>query len=246
MRSRMQFFSAVLNIDHDKINRSTYCLIWYHAIVAKSKIQLHMLKQRIQLSFKKETDANFLTKSTHISTSMTDNPAFPDPVPPLASVQAAVSDYAQKLIAATGLGRTNVADKNQARQVLEDLLFQLGLYVMFAANGNVAALVSSGYTLTKEPQPRKLEAPGNVTLSNGISSGELVSGIAKGNASSFIHEITDVFAGEDTVWTSFATTTSQFTFTKLTPGRQYWVRIALVANRRQLAYSNVATQFATL
>ena len=202
--------------------------------------------QRLQLSFRKFPDSNFLTKGVLIVTSMTNNPAFPSPIPTLADVQNALDKYSSDLNAAGSLGRVNVADKNQSRAILEQLLFQLGLYVMFIANGDVAILASSGFTLAKDPQPRRLENPGNVVLTYGITSGELNSAVAKGNASSFIHQVTDALPTDSTNWTSYPSSTCQFTFTNLTPGKQYWVRVAAVGNRKQIAYSTIATQFASL
>ncbi len=205
-----------------------------------------MKTSKIQLSFRSFTDSNFLTKAGNIGTSMTNNPFFTDPVPTIAEVLAALGIYGQKLDSAKSGGRNAVAEKNQSRGILEQLLFQLGLYVMFIANGDEAILVSSGFTLTKMPQPRKLENPGNVTLTYGITAGTLVSSVPKGNATGFIHEITDALPTEETNWTSYPSSTSSFTFTNLTPGKQYWVRVAAVGNRKQIAYSNIATQFASL
>jgi hypothetical protein len=201
---------------------------------------------KIQLSFASYTDADFLQKSQYIVTSMTNNPSFPSPIPTLADVQEATGAYAEALNAAASLGRVAVAEKNAARATLEGLLAQLGMYVMFVANGDEAILATSGYTLAKIPQPRKLENPGNVTLTDGISAGELNSFVPKGNATSFIHQITDATPTEATNWSNFPASTSQYTFTNLTPGKQYWVRVAAIGNRKQIAYSNVATQFARL
>jgi hypothetical protein len=205
-----------------------------------------MKKSSIQLSFTRMTDSNFLTKGNFIHTSMSGNPFFPSPVPTLAEVEGAIALYTTKLLAATGLGRVNVAEKNQARDELERMLYKLGLWVMFMADGVEAVLASSGYTLVKEPQPRTLDKPGDVTLTYDITSGTLISSIPKGNASSFIHEITDAPPTESTAWKSYPASTSQFTFTGLIPGRQYWVRVAVVGSRKQIAYSNIATQFASL
>jgi hypothetical protein len=205
-----------------------------------------MKRQSIQLSFTKLSDSNFLTKANFINVSMSGNSFFPSPIPTLAQVQEAIDLYDAKLLAATGLGKVNVAEKNQAREVLEQLLYKLGLWVLFMADGVEAVLASSGYTLVKEPQPRTLDKPGDVTLTYDITSGTLISSIPKGNASSFIHEITDAPPTENTVWKSYPASTSSFTFTGLIPGRQYWVRVAVVGSRQQIAYSNIATQFASL
>src|SRR5947207_2826398 len=111
-----------------------------------------MKLQKVSISFTRFSDADFLNKAEHILTSMTGNPAFTNPVPSLAELQAAIAKYSQDLIAAEGLGRTNVAEKTKSRLALEAVVSQLGMYVMFVANGDKAILTSSGYTLNKDPE----------------------------------------------------------------------------------------------
>ena len=185
-----------------------------------------------------------MNKGGNIVLSLTDNPAFPSPIPPLADVQDALSTYSAALVTAESLGRDNVSAKNQARAILELLLGQLGRYVMFVANGDENALVSSGFPLAKDPQPRTLVNPGNVTLENGISTGELISSVAKGNASGFVHQIADILPTEATVWTSHPSSSRKYVFKNLTPGKQYWVRVIAIGFRGQQAISNVSTLFA--
>jgi hypothetical protein len=159
-------------------------------------------------------------------------------------LQAAIATYTTDLTAAADLGRVNVANKNQSRQVLTEVLVQLGRYVTYVAAGDENILVASGYTVSKDPQPRHLENPGTVTLSNGNTSGTIVSMVKKGNAYSYLHEITDVLPTESIVWTKLPSNSKQFTFTNLIPGKQYWVRVAAIGYRNQVAYSTVATLFA--
>ena len=210
-------------------------MLWYLKI-------LYMRSSKINISFTAYTDSNFLTKAGHIATCMGD-PIFVAPVPTLAEVQMALGVYGDAVIAAESLGRTNVIAKNQARKALEVLLAQLGRWVMFFANGDLNILGASGYTISKEPQPRHLENPGNVVLANGITSGSMTAAVARGNADSFLHEISDVLPIEATVWTKYPSNNSQFVFTGLTPGKQYWVKVAAVGSRNQVAYSNIGTLF---
>jgi hypothetical protein len=72
----------------------------------------------------------------------------------------------------------------------------------------------------------------------------MISFVKRGNANSYLHEIADTLPTDSTVWTKFPSGNSQFTFTSLTPGKQYWVRVAAIGFRNQVAYSTVATQFA--
>jgi hypothetical protein len=200
--------------------------------------------QKINLSFASYTDSGFLTKGTLILSSMTGNPDFPTPTPAIADVSTAVGNYSDALNAAAGLGRVNVAQKNKARQDLEAILKQLGLYVMSVANGDAAMLTSSGFTLSKMPEPKYITNPGNVTLSNGVTSGELVDAVPTVPGTRvYYHEIADAAPTEETVWTRYQSSRSRFVFTGLIPGRQYWVRVAAVGPGEQIAYSTVATQF---
>ena len=203
-----------------------------------------MKKQKISLSFRGYSDSAFLGKAGHIASSMANNTYFPTPVPALADVQEALDAYSAALLAAADLGRTNVASKNQARLILEQLLAQLGMYVMFIANGDPLILTSSGYTLNKLPEPRYIENPGNVVLSNGITSGEINSSVKNVATSGYLFEITDTLPAPDTVWTSIPSSRSQFVFKNLAAGKQYWIRVAALGNRNQIAYSTIATIFA--
>ena len=203
-----------------------------------------MRLQKICLSFRPFSDSDFQTKAIFILTSMTGNPSFSDPIPTLAEVQTAVGNYSSALSAAAGLGLINVAQKNKARRELEALLQQLGMYVMYVANGDAAILTSSGYTLTKMPEPSYISNPGNVTLKNGVTSGELVDSVPQVNAARvYFHEICDTAPTETTTWTRYQSSKARFVFTGLTPGKQYWVRVAAVGTGEQIAYSTVATQF---
>lgn len=200
---------------------------------------------RLTTSFSAYSDANLETKAQAILASMTGNLYFPDPVPNIAELQTAITNYSNALIAAASLGRDNVASKNACRKLLVTALVQLAAYVTYAANGNETALISSGFTLAKNPEPRYITNPGSVTLSNGVTAGQLVSSVPRVNgASSYLHEICAEQPTEQTVWTSNASSRSQFVFKGLLPGKKYWVRVGALGSGDQLAYSPVASQFA--
>ena len=204
-----------------------------------------MKTPKISISFSRFTDSAFETKAEHILASMTGNPVFTDPIPTLVDVQAAVTAYSPQLVGAAGLGRTAVAEKNKSRKILELLLSQLGMYVMYIANGDAAVLTSSGFTVIKEPESNFITNPGNVTLGNGVTSGQLEASVkAVKGARSYLHQITDVQPAEDTVWKSTPSSRSKYVFNNLVPGKQYWIRVAATASGEQVAYSPVASQFA--
>jgi hypothetical protein len=202
-----------------------------------------MEKQKINLNFKDYTDANFGIKGSVIVESLNTVPEYKMVVPAIAILQAASARYNAALLAADDLGRNNVAEKSESRLALEDMLYQAGLYVMNVANGIKALLIKSGYDLRKETEISYIDNPGPVTLTNGITTGELICSVVRGpKAKFFKHEITDELPTDATVWISHTVTTCKFTFTNLQVGKQYWVRVAAVGSRKQIAYSPVATQ----
>jgi hypothetical protein len=204
-----------------------------------------MKMQKITTSFSGYSDANLEQKAAYILEKMTGNDFFPAPVPTMEDFGASISAYNAALTAAAGLDRVKVALKNEARLSLEILLAKLGMYVMNVALGNVAMLTSSGFTLRKPGDPQYIDNPGNVTIANGVTSGELVVSVAavKG-AKSYLHQLATELPTDATEWVSTSSSRSKFTYTELQPGKQYWLRVAAIGSREQIAYSPVATQFA--
>ncbi len=204
-----------------------------------------MKMQKISTSFSAYSDANLEQKAEYILEQMTGNLVFDKPAPTLVEVGSTLTAYSGALVEATGLDRTKVAIKNQARTNLEVMLAKLGMYVMNVALGNVAMLTSSGFTLIKASEPQYISNPGNVTISNGVTSGELVASVTSvRSAKSYLHQIATELPTDTTQWESNSSSRSKFTYTSLQPGKQYWVRVAVIGSRGQIAYSPVATQFA--
>lgn len=203
-----------------------------------------MKTQKISISFTTYTDANLLTKSEFILQSMTNNPAFANPVPPLTDLQTAVNDYSTALTNAATLDRNAVSIKNDKRAALEAILKQLGMYVMYVANGDVTILVSSGFSLTKLPAPSHLDTPGYPDLVNGSSSGQLLSSSPRiTGAVCYLHEITAEPLSDSSVWQSTPKSKSNNTFTGLEAGKKYWVRMAAVGTSDQVTYGPAASLY---
>ncbi len=203
-----------------------------------------MKTSRLNLSTSNYSDADFLSKAYYVLASMTGNAAFPTPVPPLSDLSAAIDAFGASVIAAAAGNHAMVAAKNERRVTLDGIFGQLAMYVMYVANGSTEILASSGFTLSKQPEPVYITNPGNVTLTNGVTSGELESvvGTVKGSKL-YLHQISDSEPTANTVWDTRTCSRSKYTFKALTPGQKYWVRVAATASGDQIAYSTVATQF---
>jgi hypothetical protein len=201
-------------------------------------------KPRVLINFSDYRDDALENKAESILQMMTGNVNFSDPIPPLTVVQAALTAYSEALVNAASKDIAKVAAKNAYRKNLELQLNQLGMFVNYAANGDAAKLATSGFTMAKTPASNQLESPGNVTLSNGVNTGELQSKVPvpKG-AKSYLHQITADPLTENSTWESMASSRCTNTFTNLQPGKKYWVRVAAIGTKEQVAYSNVASQY---
>ena len=190
-------------------------------------------------------DPEFLQESQYVLECMTGNPVFPTPVPTLEDLAIAINDYSEKLVVAAGKDQVMIAEKTQSRLFLEGLMGKLGLYVMFTAMGDEAAIKGSGFPTVKERTSRYITNPGNVTITNGVTSGQLESRVKSQKAvRSYQHQITDSEPTETTVWDVRSVSTCRYVFNGLTPGKRYWIRVAVVGPGDQIAYSPVASKYA--
>ena len=198
----------------------------------------------LRLNFAKFSDSDMLKKAHQILQDMTGNPFFTSPIPSLADLQLAITTYSTALVNATNLGRLYVAEKNKARNDLELVLRQLGMYVMYIANGSDVVLISSGFDLAKQPEARSITTPGSVNLSSGITTGQLVAQVtAQAAAKSYTHEYTLYPVTAASVWKANPSSRSKSTFNGLEAGKKYAVRVGIVGNNEEVAYSPIATSF---
>src|SRR3954453_20521100 len=104
---------------------------------------------KIATGFARYTDNNLAEKAQHIVNSLTGNAAYPAPNPELPDVQAAIDLFTTALANQANTGKQGTLVKNQRRDVLEQLLSDLALYVQTLGGNDAVKLQSSGYDLQK-------------------------------------------------------------------------------------------------
>jgi hypothetical protein len=201
---------------------------------------------KVLVNFTGFTDAAIDGKAQSIINAMTGNANFPKPLPTIADLTTAASDYANALsIAKTGT-RTDIAVKNQERDALEALLRDLASYVNFTAKGDRAMLLSSGFDISKNGDATPvITKPESISLVNGENPGELTLSVGTvPGARAYTHEYTSDATLSEVNWQRITVTTSAYTFSGLQPGKQYFCRVAVVGTRGQMVYSDVISRFA--
>lgn len=200
-----------------------------------------MTKIKIITSFIKYNDADLEQKAELIIDSMSGNPNFANPVPPIADLQAATIAFDAAIIKAKEGGKKEQLARDLKRDELIAVLDKLALYVQMEGDGDDVALASSGFSLSKprqavgilpKPQSFKVqpENPGSIKLSLKIIRG----------SKSYQYEYRKK---GDEAWSVAVFTKSHFLLTGLESGQQYEFRVTAVGTSEQRIYSDTISSY---
>ncbi len=113
------------------------------------------MSKHLIIRFEALSQADLLAKATHIVVCLRNNPYFPmpwpTPVPSLDGVEVLVNEFASKYQAALNGDRLKIAERNVISEEMIQQLKKIARYLEVVADGNEAALISSGYDLTHVP-----------------------------------------------------------------------------------------------
>lgn len=200
-----------------------------------------MRKPRIINSFVKFSDADLEQKAELIISSLKDNTHYPTPSPPLTELQAATDAFDLAITKAKEGGKVEKLERDNKRKELVDLLRKLALYVQMEGDGDDVALATSGFSLSKAPQPVGIlpkpqrftvvpKTPGIVTLTLKTIYG----------AKTYQYEYRP--KGEEK-WLVQAETKPTLLLTNLESGIEYEFRVTGIGSNPQRIYSDVISSF---
>jgi hypothetical protein len=184
--------------------------------------------------------AQLLVTSQHILTGMTGNAAYPAPLPTLAELTAARNAFSAAVDAARD-SRLQIVVRNRQRVAFVALLRTLALYVQATSGGDLATLLSSGFTAQRRKQPvGPLPAPANLRLVRGRNSGQI---IARCNTMRQAGAYGWRYASAATpaTWVGVASTYAASTIIEgLIPGTQYTVQAQALGTAGPSDWSDAA------
>ena len=132
-----------------------------------------MKNQKARISFVKVKDHELTVVGQNIVNKMTINAHFSEPKPALMSVQEMIITYSDALLKAKDGSKQDTAYKNACRLNLENALSSLGSYVNLTAQADIVKLESSGFPLSKIPEPIGILAAPTITVTYGNNPGEI-------------------------------------------------------------------------
>jgi hypothetical protein len=200
-----------------------------------------MTKSKIVTSFPRYRDTELDNKAKFIISSMTGNVNFVTPVPSLAEIAAAHTDYTVALGDAETGGKGAVALKNKTRDILEALLVKLAHYVLIYGNDDEVILLSSGFSLSKGINPVGiLPKPTGFSVKS-AEKGMATLKLTKINGAG-VYQFEYRVVGTE-VWTTFLSTKSAALVEPLTSGLEYEFRVTAAGSADERVYSDILKSF---
>lgn len=202
-----------------------------------------MATARLIYQFDAFSEPDFLARSGYIVSSMTDNPAFPEPypapVPSVARLRQDFDTYRDAYHAALQRDTGKIALRNEARRILTRGLQALAVYLDLVADGDDTRLGTTGFEL-RRTTPRApaggsvsgpLGRPDNFRVGQGPRAGMLQ--IDAGNVRGAMGYEIQICQGDpmdDSRWKSAVTVRSvRQTLLADLPTGPTWVRLRAVA-----------------
>ena len=190
----------------------------------------------------KDKDVVLAAAIARILAAMTGNAAYPSPVPTLATLTAAHDAFVVAVEANDG-GVRAVLARDEARENLAEVVWQMAGYVQHACKGNRLTLVTSGFAAQRDRSPgleQPLSPPAVLKVRQGKASGQAIVRCARVR-SARLYQWRYATAQAPTVWI-LGDTTSRIasTLIGLTPATQYLLQVRVLGKQGASDWSNSA------
>ena len=203
------------------------------------------MQLKLQNGFAQMSDAKLETRSNQILESMTGNINFPSPVPSIPDLQMAIGKYSIALALCATSDRVKIAEKNELRMLLIEMLHKLARYVLFMSDDNNAIALTSGFNVAPERQRRVLSKPDPLILFGGKNPGEISCiGNRVIGARSYIFQYATHENMSTGNWSSIPSTHIKTVLPSLSTGVLYYCRVAAIGSGSQVVYSDVVSRTA--
>ena len=152
---------------------------------------------RVLINFSRATDDSLKVIAITVHQGLTGNPAFPSPIVPLSALETAINAFSDARVAQEQGGTMATAAKKNKRDALVTLLRKLAGYVEDNCDGNLATLLSSGFTAASTSHTQSpLPAPFIIQIFNG-NTGQLLVRLREPIANAKCYEFRYAAVGAD-------------------------------------------------
>ncbi|MGI9086777.1 MAG: hypothetical protein ACR2HH_03390 [Chthoniobacterales bacterium] len=202
------------------------------------------LLARVSLAFALLINTQLIAFARNVVTLLTGNAQYPTPNPALTVVTTAINAFETALHDALDGGRLLIATRNALREELLTLMRQLAAYVQGHCDGDLVALLSSGFDAIKAKSPSYLpDIPGNQRLAQNGSSGTLTFSFDR-VANALNYSIQSATSPDGPWGDRGLSTKIRVAIDNLTPGKVYWARACANGSAGSSDFGGPATAMA--
>jgi Fibronectin type III domain len=205
---------------------------------------------RVKLDFKGLAPADKVIRAEQIVTSLTGNPHFPTPNPPLTAVTSALNGLRAALVEtqqARHQAFAKTVAQNESEDALDQVMRQLAAYIDNVSAGDETMIRSAGVSVRSATIATgdDFTAPTALSVSEGDHDGELdLHWNSVKRARSYIIE-RSADPPTDSSWSQVQVVTrSSATISGLTRGAKYWFRVAAINSGGQSGWSDPVMKIA--
>jgi hypothetical protein len=199
------------------------------------------MKAIILKSYKRERDSELGTFATRLDEGLTD-PFFSDAPEELAELRKILPGYRIACADAKGRDTVAVSLKKDLKTRIIGLITVLDAYVTRKCNGDRTLLLTSGFYISGEKGEAAEPTIGKLDVELGPP-GIITTSIKRmGKVRAYVHQYATEPPTADTPWKGETTLHPSHTFTGLTSGKTYWLRIMVLSSTGAMVYSPVESR----
>jgi len=184
-----------------------------------------MKAKRVIINFVRFTVVALILLGRSVVEKMTGNDYFTTPNPKLVDVTAAIDDLEEKAALAKDGSKLDKSNEKMSKKRLVELLRKLAWYVEAIAVGDENILISSGFELSKDPEPSQRD---DFWIMAGLNPGEFLIGcVAYAKAASYIWQVSvdDTLPVNDSDWLFAGASKQRKMYLSGTPETKRWFRV---------------------
>jgi hypothetical protein len=183
--------------------------------------------------------AEFGQRLNNIIKCMNGNPNFTELQAAINALLAEATNFQALVLKALTRDKEAIIARDGSREKITTMLHNLGYSVTAVAQGNVEVLASSGFSYTQPQKPTPpLQKPGAPKLASGINGGEINCKATRQKGMRSVNyyitaDASKLAAASSNGWDIKSYNKTKYTFSDLTPGQRYYIKVGLVGVRGQ-------------
>ncbi|HEY1202514.1 MAG TPA: hypothetical protein VGE79_16100, partial [Niastella sp.] len=189
-------------------------------------------------TYKRDRDSEFATSMTRVVDGLTDNPDLIDPPPAYEALKTLLPDYRTAIANAKGRHSVAVSRKKDLKAKGIGYMTELDAWVTEKCKGDRTMLLSSGFYVSGEKGNETTQSIGELEVQLGAP-GFVTTRIKRIRGTrAYLHQVASELPTSATLWTNEASPNPSFTFSGLTSGKNFWLRIAIMSSTGKMLYSS--------